>query len=202
MRRWILSVPAMALAVGLLATPALAQGEPERIGVFDPEALWKLTEVGKKFNGDLSEARDRLQGEIDRRSTGLEDLKDKLRQQQATLSDEKIQQMQRDILNKRTELDRMNEDATKEMKLQLNDIQNRFQQMLETTIAHYGKEKNFLLILNRGIIDYNAPQADITQDLIAKFNEMHKVPAGSGAKTAPKKAPEKPKEPPKNRRGV
>ena len=201
MSRWFLAVPVVVPALVLAATQAFAQGEPARIGVFDPEALWKLTEVGKKYNGDLTEARDRLQAEIDRKSNELEDLKDKLRQQQATLSDEKIQQMQRDLLSKRTELDRMNEDATKEMKLQLNDVQNRFQQMLERTIATFGKEKNLLLILNRGIVDYHAPQVDVTQDLIAKFNEMNKAPAGSGAKAPPRKAPEKPKAPPRNRGG-
>jgi Skp family chaperone for outer membrane proteins len=105
--------------------------------------------------------------------------------------------MQRDILHKRTELDRMNEDATKEMKLQLNDVQNRFQAMLEQTIETYGKERNFLAILNRGIVDYHAPQADITQDLIARFNEMHKAPAG--AARTPKKPAEKPKGPPGKR---
>jgi Skp family chaperone for outer membrane proteins len=189
----------MLLVCGLAAAPALAQGEPARIGVFDPEALWKLTEVGKKYNHDLTEVRDRLQGTIDRKSQELEDVKDRLRQQQASLSDEKIQQMQRDILNKRTELDRMNEDATKEMKLQLNDVQNRFQAMLERTIETYGKEKNFLVIVNRGIVDYHAPGADITQELIARFNEMHKAPTGAAAKAPAKKPTEKPKGPPGKR---
>jgi Skp family chaperone for outer membrane proteins len=202
MSRWFLALPVLVAALAGGLTRPLAQGEPTRIGVFDPEALWKLTEVGKRYNGDLTEARDRLQGEIDRKSTELEDLKDKLRQQQATLSEEKIQQMQRDILNKRTELDRMNEDATKEMKLQLNDVQNRFQAMMDKTIATFGKEKNLLLILNRDIVHYHAPAVDITQDLIAKFNEMHKPPAAPGARTPPRKTPEKPKEPPKNRGGA
>lgn len=202
MSRWISCVPALVLAIGLAAPGARAQGEPARIGVFDPEVLWKLTEVGKRYNTDLTEARDRLQGAIDRKSTELEDLKDKLRQQQASLSEDKVQQMQRDLLNKRTELDRMNEDATKEIKIQVNDLQGRFQQMMEKAIEALGKEKGFIIIVNRGIVDYLAPQADITQELVARFNEMHKVPAGSGAKTPPRKAPEKPKEPPKNRGGV
>ena len=183
---------AFALALLLVGIGSGVSAQPQsdtiRIGVFDPETLWKLTEVGKKYNSELTEARDRLQAEIDRKSQELEDLKDKLRQQQASLSEDKIQQMQKEILNKRTELDRMNEDATKEMKFQLNDVQNRFQQMLEETVETYGKEKNLALILNKSVIDYNAPQVDITQDLIARFNVMHKAPPPSTAKAPARKA--------------
>jgi outer membrane protein len=185
------------LVLGAAALPAQT-AEPLRIGVFDPETIWKLTEVGKRYNQDLNDARDRLQGEIDKKQVEIDAIRDKLRQQQASLSEDKAAQMQRDIQNKTIELNRLQDDATREMKSQLSDVQNRFQQMLVHTLEVYGKEKNFTLILNKGVIDYNSPQIDITQDLIQKFNEMHKTPAAPAAsKPQPKKAPEKPKETPK-----
>jgi outer membrane protein len=173
------------------------QAEPARIGVFDPETVWKLTEVGKKYNADLSEARDKLQAEIDRKQAEIDAARDKLRQQQASLSDDKASQMQKDIQNRMIELNRLNDDATREMKSQLGEVQNRFQQMLVDTVEAFGKEKNFTLILNKGVIDYNAPAIDVTQSLIQKFNEMHKAPPSPVAKAQPKKTPEKPKEAPK-----
>jgi len=186
------------LAGSILPAQAQALADPAfRVGVFDPESLWKLTDLGKKYNTDLTAARDRLQTEIDKKSQTLEDMKDKLRQQQASLSEERITQMQKDILARRTELDRMNEDATKEMKYQLNDVQGRFQQMLLQTVEVFGKERNYALILNKGVTDYNASSIDVTQDLIAKFNEMHKG-AGALPAAAAKKPPEKPKTPPKD----
>jgi Skp family chaperone for outer membrane proteins len=174
----------MVLGLILVAVPvgALAQSEPVRIGVFDPEIVWRETEVGKKYNQDLSKIRDRLQAGIDGKQEDLEALRATLRQQQASLNDEKIQQMQMDILNKKTELERMNEDATKEMKFQLGDVQTRFQDMLIKTLDTFGKEKGFSLILNMGVIDYHAPSVDITRDLIAKFNEMHPVSSASAAR--------------------
>ena len=184
--------------LALAASEVLAQGEPLKIGVFDPEALWKQTEVGKKYNQDLNEIRDRLQADIDKKMEEMESLKAKLRQQQGSLSDDKIQQMQKDILGKKTEYDRMNEDATKEMKFQLNDVQGRFQEMLLGTLEAFGKEKGYTLILNKGVTDFSAPSVDVTQDLIAKFNDLHKAPPATATKTPPKKAPDKAKEPPKN----
>jgi len=202
MPRWM-SVP-LALLVLMTGTAPVGaqQAEPARIGVFDPETVWKLTEVGKKYNADLSEARDKLQAEIDRKQAEIDASRDKLRQQQASLSDDKASQMQKDIQNRMIELNRLNDDATREMKSQLGEVQNRFQQMLVDTVEAFGKEKNFTLILNKGVIDYNAPQIDVTQSLIQKFNEMHKAPPSPVAKPQPKKTPEKPKEAPKDKGGL
>jgi outer membrane protein len=186
------------LTLFLLGVPAArAQGETMKIGVFDPEVLWKQTEVGKRYNQDLSAARDRLQAQIDKKQEDLEATKSKLRQQQQTLSDDKVNEMKKDIISKQTELDRLNEDATKEMKYQLGEVQGRFQEMLVKTLETFGKEKGFSLILNRSVVDFSAPGVDISQDLIAKFNEMNKAPAAPAAATPPKK-PEAGKQPPKN----
>ena len=193
MSRWlnvIAAVPVLALAV----TAASAQAEPLKIGVFDPEILWKQTEVGKKYNQDLSTARDRLQAQINKKEEDLEALRSKLRQQQASLSEDRVNDMKKEVLAKQTELERLNEDSTKEMKYQFGEVQGRFQEMLVRTLETYGREKAFSLILNRGVVDYSAAGVDISQDLIVKFNEMHKVQAAG----APSKKPADSKEPPKN----
>jgi outer membrane protein len=192
MSRWLF----LGLAVLVLAVSApMAQTEPMKIGVFDPEVLWKQTEVGKKYNQDLSASRDRLQAQIDKKQEELEALKSRLRQQQTSLSDDKVNEMKKEIVAKQTDLDRLNEDSTKEMKYQLGEVQSRFQEMLVRTLETYGREKSFTLILNKGVVDYSASSVDISQDLIAKFNEMNKVQATPGATKKPGDAP---KEPPKN----
>ena len=196
MARWMRLILFAVLVLGLADRPLRAQaaaGEaPLKIGVFDPETLWKVTEVGKKYNSDLTQARDQLQGDIDKKSQALEDLKDSLRKQQTSLSDEKVQQMQKDILAKRTELERINEDATKEMKFKLGDLQGRFNQMMVQAVEAYGKEKRLAVILSKDATVYTAADVDITQDLVARFNAMHKA----SASTPPtRKGTEKPKAP-------
>jgi Skp family chaperone for outer membrane proteins len=193
MSRFILPI-VVALAL-LCPTVAVAQGETSKIGVFDPEVLWKQTEVGKKFNQDLSAARDRLQAQIDKKQEDMEALKSRIRQQQQSLSEDKINELKKDLIGKQTELDRLNEDATKEMKYQLGETQGRFQEMLSKTLDVYGKEKGFALILMRSVVEFSAPSVDISQDLIAKFNEMHKP---SAVPPGPAKKPDAGKEPPKN----
>src|SRR5262245_6132910 len=142
-----------------LAGPALAAdpGGTMKIGVFDPEVLWKQTEVGKKYNQDLSAARDRLQAQIDKKTEDVEALKSRLRQQQQSLSEDKINDMKKEIVAKQTELERLNEDATKEMKYQLGETQGRFQEMLMKTLEVFGKEKAFSLIVDRSVAAFSAP---------------------------------------------
>jgi len=193
MHQWMtaaLVVPALLLAPA--AVPA--QSEPMKIGVFDPETLWKQTEVGKKYNQDLSAARDRLQTQIDKKQEEIEGLKAKLRQQSASLNDDKINDMKKDILARQTEFDRLNEDATKEMKYQLGEVQGRFQELLGKTIESFGKEKGYTLIMMKDVVSFSAAGVDISQDLLAKFNEMNKVPPAAGSK----KPGDAAKEPPKN----
>jgi len=191
MSRWLI-LGVLALA----ATAAAAQTEPMKIGVFDPEVLWKQTEVGKKYNQDLSAARDRLQAQIDRKQDELEALKSRLRQQQTSLSEDKVNEMKKEIIGKQTDLDRLNEDSTKEMKYQLGEVQSRFQEMLVRTLETFGRERGFTLVLNRGVVDFSAASVDISQELIGKFNEMHKVQATAGPPA--KKPADAPKEAPKN----
>jgi len=193
MSRWMIMVPTV---LALAVTAAAAQTEPMKIGVFDPEVLWKQTEVGKKANLDLSAARDRLQSQIDKKQDDLEALKSRLRQQQTSLSEDRVNEMKKEILGKQTDLDRLNEDSTKEMKYQLGEVQSRFQEILVRTLETFGREKGFTMILNRGVVDYSAPSVDISQDLIVKFNEMNKVQAAAAGAT--KKPADAPKEAPKN----
>jgi Skp family chaperone for outer membrane proteins len=207
MQRSLFFVTPILLALAVSA--AVADDQPVgKIGVFDLERLWKETEVGKKYNKDLSDSHDRFQSGIEKKQQEIEALVDKLRQQQASLSDDKAQQMQKDIQNKRVELNRMSEDADREMKQQVGDLQGRFQAMVVDTVEAYGKEKTFTLILNKAVVDYFADRVDITQDLVGKFNEINKAQGGltkapdkksaapAPAKAAPK-ATDKPKETPK-----
>lgn len=172
----------LVLATLLVATGfAAAQEASVRVGVFDPEAIWRLSDVGRNYNESLSNSANRLQDRIEKKQKEIESLVDRLRQQQASLSEDKIQAMQRDVQNKRIELERLNTDAKREMNDQLNEVQGRFQKMLMETIEALGKEGNYTVILSSEIVGYSAPRADVTQDLIAKFNAMHEVASESEA---------------------
>jgi outer membrane protein len=181
---------------------AVAQQEAARIGVFDSQTVWQQTEEGKKFQSQLAAFRDGKIAEINNRETELNKLKDKLRDQEVSLSDEKKNQMLKEIDQKSIDLKRLNDDATREMKTQLGDSQEKFQKELLEVVEAMGREKKFTLILEKSIIVYNDSTVDVTTDVVAKFNQMYKPAASPPAKakepaTSPEgKKPEGAKKPP------
>src|SRR4029434_5906752 len=150
----------------------------------------------------LASFRDTKISEINAKETELNKLKDKLREQEVSLSDDKRTQMLKDIDQKSIDLKRLNDDATREMKAQLGDSQDQFQKELVEVVTALGKDKKYLLILERAIVVYNDAVVDVTGEVIAKFNQMYKgspqaSPAGKpGTKPETKKpAPEPAKKP-------
>jgi Skp family chaperone for outer membrane proteins len=169
---------------------AFSQQEAPRIGVFDSQAVWQQTEEGKKFQAQLAAFRDGKIAEIGSRETELGKLKDKLKEQEVSLSDEKRNQMLKDIDQKTIDLKRLNDDATREMKAQLGDSQDQFQKELIEVVTALGKEKKYMMILEKSIVVYNDSVADVTGEVIAKFNQLYKGgPAAPAAKAKDSKPP-------------
>lgn len=172
---------------------ALSQQDTGRIGVFDSQAVWQQTEEGKKFQAQLAAFRDGKIAEIGTRETELGKLKDKLKEQEVSLSDEKRNQMLKDIDQKTIDLKRLNDDATREMKAQLGDSQDQFQKELVEVVTAVGKEKKYTMILEKSIVVYNDTVADVTGEVIAKFNQLYKGgPPAPAAKAKDSKPPAKP----------
>jgi outer membrane protein len=183
-----------ALVMALLAAaaaPALAQQQEMKLGVFDSQPVWQQTEEGKKMQAQLQAFRDTKLAEINTKEADLNKLKDKLRSQEASLSDDKKSQMLKDIDQKTIDLKRLNDDASREMQSQFGDARDQFQKELFDVVEALGKEKKYTLILEKSIVVYNDAVVDITSDVVAKFNQMFK---GEGAVAAPKGKEAKPPE--------
>ena len=188
---------ACTMIVACVGGPALAQQEGIRIGVFDSQAVWQQTEEGKKFQSQLAAFRDGKIAAITLKETELNKVKDKLREQEASLSDDKRNQMLKDIDQKTIDLKRLNDDATREMKAQLGDSQDQFQKELLEVVTALGKEKKYLMILERSIVVYNDAAVDVTGEVTTKFNQLYKgvSQAAPAAKPKDSKAPAEAKKP-------
>src|SRR5262249_7361578 len=145
----------------------------------------------------LAAFRDGKIAEINAKETELNKLKDKLREQEVSLSDDKRNQMLKDIDQKSIDLKRMNDDATREMKAQLGDSQEQFQKELVYVGTAVGKEKKYLIVLEKGMVVYNDAVVEVTGEVIAKFNQMYKgTPAAApAAKSKDSKPPADAKKP-------
>jgi len=190
-----------AFVIALLAAASLgaaaAQQQEVRIGVFDSQPVWQQTEEGIKVRTTLEAYRDRKLAEINTREVELNKLKEKLRSQEVSLSDDKKSQMLKEIDQKTIDLKRLNDDASREMQSQFSDARDQFQKELFDVVEALGKEKKYTLILEKSIAVYNDSAVDITPEVVAKFNQMFKgesaaTPTSKGKESKPQTEPKKP----------
>jgi len=187
-----------AFVIALLAAASLgtaaAQQQEFRIGVFDSQPVWQQTEEGKKMQAQLAAFRDSKLAEINAREAELGKLREKLRSQEVSLSDDKKNQMLKEIDQKTIDLKRLNDDASREMQSQFGDSRDQFQKELFEVVEALGKEKKYTLILEKSIVVYSDNVVDITPEVVTKFNQMFKgeAPASKAKEARPQTEPKKP----------
>ncbi len=174
-----------AFVIALLAAASLgtaaAQQQEVRIGVFDSQPVWMQTEEGIRMRTTLEAYRDKKQSEFNAKETELNSLKEKLRSQEVSLSDDKKNQMLKEIDQKTIDLQRLRDDVSRDLQSQFNDAREQFQNKLFDVVDALGREKKYTLILEKSITVYNDGAVDITGEVVAKFNQMFK----SGSEPAP-----------------
>ena len=183
-----------AFVIALLTAASLgaaAAQQPEmRIGVFDSQPVWLQTEEGVRMRTTLEAYRDRKQAEFNTKETELNALKEKLRSQEVSLSEDKKSQMLKEIDQKTIDLKRLGDDVSRDLQSQFGDARDRFQKELFDVVEALGKEKKYTLILEKSIVVYSDSAVDITPEVVAKFNQMFK--GGTAAPPASKEQGAKP----------
>ncbi len=158
------------LLILLTASPALSQ---IKIGVFDSQRLSEETEQGKKFQAELDEFRGKKAREIEAKEKEIKDLEDQLKAQELSLSEEKRSNIQKEIQKKYVEMQRMRDDASRDFQSELLEVQKKFQDELLQIVAEIGREQGYTVIFEKIQVIYFSGVVDITNDVIAKFNEAY-----------------------------
>ena len=175
-------------AAGAMVAVALSAGlagaaEPEgfRIGVFDQAAVFEQSVEGKRMRAELSALREQKQKEIEGKESALQALRDKYQNEKLNMTTERRAEMERQIEQEIRNLQRIDEDATREMRSQLADYQERFQRETYKVVEQLGREKGFTLILERSILFYHANAVDITEVVVQRFDQDRPPAGGEGS---------------------
>lgn len=163
------------LAIGtmLLAATALAQDAPRPfVAVIDVDQLVQESAAGKEALTRLQKLRDDKLAEGKKMAADLEALQQQLNAQRATLSDQKVSDLGKQIEDKQIQLKRFQDDTQQ----QLQDAQEkeyaRLNDQLMPIITEIGKEKKYVLIFNKyrsGLL-YADDSVDITDEVLRRFN--------------------------------
>ncbi len=185
MRRTLIAVVALLLAPAPPFVLAQAGGPPAsaKIGVVNQDKVLNESEEGRRLKGDLEKLRNAKAATIEGKEKEIKALQDQLLNAQLSLSEDKRDEISRQLKRKRVEYERLNDDASAEFQEAGNRAQAKLLMLFREIIAKYGTEKGFTLILERNTMYYAAQAVDITDDLLARFNEASRA---SGAAPASK----------------
>ena len=183
MKRLVLSVLAASLAAVVSAQSAPA-APTVRVAVIDVERLVRDSALGKEAFNRVKKVNDEKKGEADRLQKELRDLEQKLAAQGQSLTDDKREQLQKQYQEKAIDFKSFQEKATRDLdqaqKKELADLERR----VFPIISQLGKERGFTLIFNKfqsGLV-FADDAADITEDVLRRFNTQVAVPAAAAAK--------------------
>ncbi|HSR67985.1 MAG TPA: OmpH family outer membrane protein [Acidobacteriota bacterium] len=117
--------------------------------------------------------------ELDAEAQELQQLQQQYQQQQLSLNAETQAEMQRTIEEKSTALKRAQEDAQREAEQRRNRIIQEVGSKLQALLQEYGQSNNYaaIFLLNPESQVFVAQGVDITDQIIALYNEKHPVAA-------------------------
>jgi len=161
---------ALAGLFAVAALPVLAQ--QVNVAVIDVQRVVTESARGKEALGKLKQLQDQKIEQGKTLQQKLDALKDQFNKQRFTLSQEKLDQLQKNIEDQTIKMKRFQDDAQRELQEARKRALDSLEQKIMPIINEIGQEKKFSLIFNKyqsGLV-YADQGIDITDEVIRRFN--------------------------------
>lgn len=174
--------------VALLCLAFGANAQPSnKVGVISVQGAIVGTKDGQKASQELDAKFAPRKKDFDGRQNEIASLQDQFNKGGSVLSEDKRNQLARDIDEKKKRLERDMQDAQEELQGEQQRLLQSLGQRMMAVIEKYAKDNNYTMILdvsnpNTPVL-YASSAVDITQDIVSLYDK-NPTPAG-GAATAP-----------------
>ena len=150
-----------------------AEAAGTRIGYVDVQKIIVRSVAGTAAREQLEKDKVVMQKDMDSRRAEVEKLRDELDKKGLVLSADAKREKEETLQRKVRDLRRLAEDLEKELQRKEQQATQRILQELTALIEKVGKERGFLLIVERrsaGVI-YGDVEADVTDEIIKIFDQ-------------------------------
>jgi len=175
-RRWTIVILLVTVMLGFSLVARARQ--TIKIGVINSQEILEKSAEGKKAIAQLEEKNRKIQQDLAKLDEQIRQLESRLSTQQLTMTQEAILSLSADLDRKRTERQRMAEDAQRDMQELTQRLYMRIQSEVMPIINKLGQEKGLDLILDlreAGVL-YFSSAVDLTQEVIKRY-DASKAPA-------------------------
>lgn len=169
-------VLAVAVVLSLLMTGSVASAQQAapgpKIGVIDLQRIAAESAEGKVANAKIQALTQKKGAELQDKNKQLQTAQQKLAQGGAVLNEATMGQLQKDIERLQVEIERFQQDANAEVTELGQQLQGEFQQKLRPVIDAVVKDLalNFVFSVGDAGLIFWEPQADITLEVVKRFD--------------------------------
>src|SRR5213594_2928505 len=137
---------------GLAAVATGPASGSVKIGVVDQEKVLNDSAEGKRLNTELQKLRNTKMTAIDAKEKEISALQDQLMRAPGSLSDDKREELSRQLKRRRIEYERLNDDANAEFQEAGGKAQARLISIFRDIVGKYGTENGLTIVLEKGTI--------------------------------------------------
>jgi outer membrane protein len=172
-KRWVVGVAAL-VAGALVGGPAAGtDAAGTRIGYVDVQRVIVRSVAGVAAREQLEKDKATMQKDVDNRKVEVDKLREEMEKKGLVLSPEARREKDETLQRKVRDLRRLAEDLEKELQKKEQQATQRILGELTGVIEKMGKERGFLLIVERrsGGVIYGDPEGDVTDEVIKLYDQ-------------------------------
>jgi outer membrane protein len=171
-----------------LASALAARAQPIKIGYVDVQRAIQEVEEGRNARGRLKGEYDQRKAQIDKKSADLERMQQEYEKQAPVLSDDakrkKQEEFQKALVDARKSAGELQEDMNRQEQQAMASILQRLQQV----VAEIAEREAFSFVFDKGTLLYGPQAADITNEVVRRYNDKFGAGGGAAGKAPPKTA--------------
>jgi outer membrane protein len=185
MRSSLISAGLLCLSIGAFGQTAA----PAKVGVISIQGAIVGTKDGQKASQELDTKFVPRKKEFDSRQSEIAQLQDQYNKSGTVMSEDKRNQLARDIDEKKKRLERDMQDAEEDLKGEQQKVLQGLGQRMMAVIEKYAKDNGYSMILdvsnpNTPVL-YASSGIDITQDIVSLYDKTTVGGAPAPATTTP-----------------
>ena len=170
---WTVGLVTVALMLLLGGNVARSDAAGTRIGYVDVQRVIVRSVAGVAAREQLEKDKVAMQKDVDNRKIEVDKLREEMEKKGLVLSAESRREKEETLQRKVRDLRRLAEDLEKELQKKEQQATQRILQELTGIIEKMGKERGFLLIVERrsGGVIYGDPEGDVTDEVIKLYDQ-------------------------------
>ena len=170
---WTVGLITAALMLLLGGNVARSDAAGTRIGYVDVQRVIVRSVAGVAAREQLEKDKVVMQKDVDNRKVEVDKLREEMEKKGLVLSAESRREKEETLQRKVRDLRRLAEDLEKELQKKEQQATQRILQELTGIIEKMGKERGFLLIVERrsGGVIYGDPEGDVTDEVIKLYDQ-------------------------------